>query len=193
MKLTTDILKKICPAAKDAIVPIIVDSFNKGNDHYEINTKQRIAHFISQVAHECSQFNHFREIASGEAYEGRKDLGNTEPGDGKKYRGVGAIQVTGKNNIREASRFLFNDPNVLLNNPELLEQPENAILSAFWYWNTRNLNKVADRLDSDRIKITYRKKEKLCSPLEYITYRINGGFNGLDERSAFYQRAKHYL
>jgi putative chitinase len=186
--LTADILKKIAPAIPAKMLPIVVDTFNKDAERFGVNTKARIAHFIAQVAHESGQFRFSKELATGEAYEGRKDLGNIQKGDGKKFKGRGWIQTTGRVNYKQASIDLFGD-NRLIDHPEILEQPEYAMLSAFWYWNTRRLNIIADKSDDRRIKIVYRKEDRWLSPLEYITYRVNGGFNHLDERRIFYTRA----
>jgi putative chitinase len=194
MLLTPETLKKICPAAPAHLVPVIVDSFNKDADKYGVNTPTRIAHFIAQVAHESGSFRYSKEIATGEAYEGRKDLGNVNKGDGKKFKGRGWIQTTGRINYKQASKDIFGDER-LLEHPEILEQPEYAMLSAFWYWNTRRMNVIADKTDDHRIKVVFQKskKEVWYSPVEYITYRINGGQNGIAERKVYYARAKQVL
>ena len=91
---------------------------------YEINTPLRIAHFLAQVGHESLNFYYYREIASGKAYEGRKDLGNMEVGDGVRFRGRGIIQITGRANYKVLC--FFRDTR-LLDFPELLELPENGV------------------------------------------------------------------
>jgi putative chitinase len=142
---------------------------------YEINTPLRIAHFLAQVGHESLNFYYYREIASGKAYEGRKDLGNTEVGDGVRFRGRGIIQITGRANYKECSLFLFGDTR-LLDFPELLELPENGVGAACWFWSKKNLNFYADKDD-----------------LLTITKRINGGTNGYRDRHTRLIMAKKAL
>ncbi len=87
--------------------------------------------FIAQIAHESGELTYVQEIASGKAYEGRKDLGNTQPGDGIRYKGRGLIQLTGRANYEKYGQLMGLD---LINNPELLEEPEFAALSAAYFW-----------------------------------------------------------
>lgn len=139
---------------------------------YGIVTALQKSHFLGQVAHESDSFRTAREYASGAAYEGRKDLGNTQPGDGKRFRGRGLIQVTGRSNYLQCSLHFFGDDR-LLRNPEILEQPEYAARCAGWYWQSRGLNKWADQ-----------------DNLREITRRINGGYNGLADREKKTAQAK---
>lgn len=171
--LTKDILKKICPQSVkiDTYLPYLNDLM----DEYEINTLLRARHFIAQLAHESSQFNYNKEIASGEAYEGRKDLGNIQKGDGVKFKGRGLIQITGRTNYEELSDQMFRDDR-LLDEPELLEEPKNSVESACLFWWNNDLNEIAD---TDNIKL--------------ITRKINGGYNGLDDRIMFYNRCTKYI
>jgi len=112
---------------------------------YGIVGRLRVAAFIAQIGHESGQLRRVREIWGPTAvqlgYEGRKDLGNTQPGDGAKYRGRGLIQITGRANYAMCGEALGLD---LVNQPELLEQPGPACLSAAWYWASRGLNTLAD-------------------------------------------------
>ena len=144
--------------------------FNEFNEHYQVNTPLRIAAFLSQTAHESASFRYTREIASGDAYEGRKSLGNIFPGDGKKFKGRGYIQITGRNNYTALSKSLFGDER-LAKDPEIIATPQYAMISAFWFWNGNNLNKYADE-----------------QYIETITKRINGGLNGFQERVNFYNK-----
>ncbi|MDX1365412.1 MAG: hypothetical protein R3243_14465 [Arenibacter latericius] len=145
--------------------------FNKLMDimpQFGINTPLRQAHFIAQIAHESDNFNTTEEYASGRAYEGRKDIGNTEKGDGVKYKGHGLIQVTGRKNHAEFSLWcLSKGLNVdFVKDPEMISACiDYAILSAVWYWETRGLSRYADRDD-----------------IKTITRLINGGYNGLNDR-----------
>lgn len=159
---------------------------------YEIDTPQEYCHFLAQACHETDHFKTLREYASGRAYEGRVDLGNTRPGDGPRYKGRGIFQTTGRANylqlgIKKGHRDLF------INNPELLEQPEYAVWSACEYWQTRGLNDAANHADTDVLKKKYRKNIIDVSPVEYISLTINGGYNGMDERKKFYAIAQQVL
>lgn len=170
--ITKDQLHQIIPTKKELIDKYyhpIFDSMSR----YEINTPARVAAFIAQVAHESGSFRYVKEIASGQAYEGRVDLGNTLAGDGVRFKGRGFIQVTGRANYTEVEKDLGID---CINHPELLETPENACLTAGWFWNKRKLNILAD------------KKDFIA-----ITKRINGGLTGFDDRNRFYVKALDVL
>jgi putative chitinase len=140
---------------------------------FGITTPARQASFLSQVGHESGQLRYVRELASGQAYEGRVDLGNTQRGDGVRFRGRGLLQVTGRANYAACGKALGLD---LLAQPEMLEQTVNACRSAGWFWQTRGLNALADAGDQER-----------------VTRRINGGVNGLAERLALYRAARKVL
>lgn len=143
-----------------------------------INNRRRQAAFLAQIGHESGSLLYVKELGSDkyfEKYNGRKDLGNTQPGDGPRFAGRGLIQITGRANYAKASQALFGDDR-LLKNHELLEQPEWAAKSATWYWTTRNLNALADQ---DRFTD--------------ITKAINGGTNGLEDRKARYRLALSVL
>jgi putative chitinase len=142
-------------------------------ERFEINTPQRIRMFLAQIGHESGELRFVREIATGEAYEGREDLGNTQDGDGVRYKGRGLIQITGRRNYEQCAEY-FGLP--LLENPELLESPELATLAAGWFWYRNNLNSLAD--SGDFIK---------------VTKRINGGTNGLKDRQRLYALACKYI
>jgi len=144
---------------------------------FGINTPARMAAFLAQIGHESGAFRYVREIADGSAYEGRKDLGNTEPGDGKRYRGRGLIQLTGRANAREMSGLLgpYGAPN-FEQNPEELESPKWACFSAAAFWSSRGCSTLAD-----------------AGNFEAITRRINGGLNGQEDRLARWERSKRAL
>jgi len=174
------------------IMPGLVDWINKLCPTYGIDTVQEYAHFLAQGCHETDHFRTLQEYASGKAYEGRKDLGNTQPGDGVKFKGRGIFQTTGRANylqlsIKKGSSDLF------INNPALLEQPEYAVWSACEYWNTRNLTDPANHADSDVLKKKYKGNIINVSPVEFISITINGGYNGMDERKKYYAIAKSVL
>jgi putative chitinase len=130
----------------------------------------RFAHFFAQLGHESGGFRYMEEIASGQAYEGRADLGNVQPGDGRRYKGRGPIQLTGRANYREYGRRLGIDFEA---HPEIAALPSIGMMTACTYWTVKGLNALADADDVDA-----------------ITRRINGGTNGLDDRKARLQAMK---
>lgn len=171
-------------------------------EKYGINTPKRQAAFIGQCAHESNNFRSLEEdlhysanalmrvwpsrfpdhdVAekyanqpekiANKVYSGR--LGNNEEGDGWKYHGRGLIQLTGKDNYKACGEALGQP---LLDNPELVLQPEIATMSAGWFWNKKGLNSLADAGDFDT-----------------MTKRINGGLNGLDDRKAKIAKALSVL
>ena len=107
-----------------------------------LDTGLRLAHFMGQCAHESGGFRYMEEIASGQAYEGRADLGNTQPGDGKRYKGRGPIQLTGRANARFYGRRCGID---FENRPDLMAVPSIGILTACMYWDVNGFNAYADR------------------------------------------------
>jgi putative chitinase len=113
-----------------------------------INTVLRAATFLGQVAHESGDLRWLVEQASGSAYEGRVDLGNTQPGDGVRYKGRGALQVTGRSNYASMGVKLGLP---LVEHPELLEQPEHGFRASVQYWADNGLNAYADRIDFEAI------------------------------------------
>jgi putative chitinase len=157
-------------------VDMIDDNLPGLMEQFAINTPLRISHFLAQCAHESDSFKALEEYASGRAYEGRADLGNTKPGDGVRFKGRGLIMVTGRANHRNFTSWMRsvnpNAPNFEAN-PELLDDKEWASWSAIWFWTVKNLNVLADRDD-----------------LRAITKVVNGGYNGFADRAAKLVRAK---
>lgn len=183
MKLTLDQLNKIFPAgAKAGRNAKFLDGINAVVEKYQINTVNRLSGFLSQIGVESEEFLYVRELGNA-AYFNKydisfspkkaKELGNTQPGDGAKFKGRGLIQVTGRANYLSCGKALGLD---LISKPELLEQPIYAVESAGWYWDMRNINSAADA--DDIVKIT-----KL----------VNGGTMHLDRRTAYYNKAKGVL
>jgi len=176
MPITEQQLLQILPNAGQN-AGVFVPVLNVAMGKYGIVTRLRIAAFIAQVGHESEQLRYVREIwgptAQQVGYEGRADLGNTERGDGSEYRGRGLIQITGRGNYSECGDALGLD---LINQPELLEQPQYASMSAAWFWSVHGLNTLADQ-----------------GSFEIITRRINGGLNGEDDRQALYDKALEVL
>lgn len=170
--ITIEQLVKIMPFAKKR-APLFIDAINHAMDEFEINTNARAASFLSQVGHESGQLLYVLELASGDAYEGRRDLGNTWPGDGRRYKGRGLIQITGRSNYLNCGDALNLD---LINRPELLEDPSNAAMSAGWWWKNHGCNELADTGDQEK-----------------VTRRVNGGVNGLADRLALFAVAVEVL
>src|SRR3569832_385359 len=170
-KQTIEAVAPTAPARKRAhqaqiISEISVDLTATLAAHH-IDTPLRIAHFLAQIAEESDGFCTTEEYASGQAYEGRKDLGNTHPGDGVRYKGRGLIQLTGRNNYATYGKIIGKD---LVGHPEQAADPATSLLLACEFWNrTRNgLSRFADQDD-----------------ILSITRAINGGLNGIDSRRAF--------
>lgn len=113
---------------------------------FGITTADRLAAFLGQIGHESGSLRYVRELASGAAYEGRRDLGNTQPGDGIRYRGRGLIQITGRANYRAtAERLRAHDAPDFEDFPEALEEPKWAAMSAADWWHAHGLSDLADR------------------------------------------------
>ncbi len=140
---------------------------------FDISTRERKAAFLAQIGHESGGLHWLVELwgptPAQSRYEGRKDLGNTQPGDGYRYRGRGLIQITGRANYTECGAALGFD---LVGQPEKLGEPELAARSAAWFWDSRGLNEIADNGD-----------------FQTITKRINGGLNGYADRVARHEAA----
>lgn len=122
--MTTNELKQIATFATDANILLYAPILDKYMKMYSVTGKMREAAFIAQILHESGSFRYTKEIASGHAYEGRKDLGNVKQGDGILFKGRGLIQITGRHNYEEISKALGVD---FLNNPAWLEQPTHTL------------------------------------------------------------------
>ena len=176
MPITTQQLLQILPNAGQ-VAGVFVPVLNTAMNRYQIIGSKRVAAFIAQIGHESGQLKYVKEIwgptAAQARYEGRADLGNTQPGDGSKYRGRGLIQITGRANYKASGEALGLN---LINHPELLEKPQHACMSAAWFWASKGLSTLADE-----------------GKFEIITRRINGGLNGLADRQMLYARALKVL
>jgi len=174
--ITEQTLRRMMPAAGarlDAHLPYIVPAMEKGR----INTPDRIAAFLAQLAHESAEYRYMQELADGWAYEGRADLGNVQPGDGPRFKGHGPIQITGRDNHRNCGLYLGLD---LERDPLLLTEPRYGTAAAVWFWTQGNgkidLNLLADR-----------------GWFKTITRVINGGYNGLSDRRQYWDRNRALL
>ncbi|TXE18609.1 glycoside hydrolase family 19 protein [Psychroserpens burtonensis] len=172
-------------------------------NNYHVNTPLRLAHFFAQLEHESNlkpiqenlnysvaallrvfkKYFPTRELAeqyarqpekiANKVYANRMMNGNECSGDGWKFRGRGFIQITGKFNYLVMTKDTGID---YLNNPELLLNEADSMISAVWFWSKNNLNKYADQ---DNIK--------------QVTWRINGGYNGLNHRAELLLKYKAFF
>jgi putative chitinase len=156
----------------DAIGPLLQQTLTQ----YAIDPSFRAAHFLAQTAHESANFAttvEYGNAAYFARYDGRVDLGNTQPGDGPRYRGRGLIQITGRANYANIGRRLGID---LVDDPDRAAEPATSLGIACEYWTMRNINPFCDQDD------------ELA-----VTWLVNGGFNGLDDRRALLAKAKEAL
>lgn len=185
MQITAAQIAKIAGGRPDkSNINSIVIALDEYGPRTGLDKPHRLAHFIAQLAHESGRFKYDREIwgptAAQRKYEGRKDLGNTVKGDGKKFAGRGPIQITGRSNVKRFHAWCTKEglaPPDFVTDPDLINTDPWEGLSAIWYWAAGNptgksLNAFADTND-----------------IEMITRRINGGLNGFDDRVALYTRA----
>lgn len=159
--MTPELLRQLMPlsgARADFYAQAITDAMIE----FLIDSPKREAAFLANLCHETGSLAFVEELASGAAYEGRRDLGNTEPGDGKRFKGRGFAQVTGRANYLACGRALGVD---LIAAPERLTEPVLAARSAGWFWRSKQFNPLADA-------------DKFGS----LVHAWNGGYNGLDER-----------
>lgn len=173
MEITSADLRRIMPHLSISSLELYLPPLQAAMQEFDINTELRAAAFLAQLAHESGELRYMQEIASGSAYEGRKDLGNIYPGDGKRYKGRGPIQLTGRANYREFGELLKVD---LEGNPFQAIDPAIAFRIAGCFWKRKGLNELADR-----------------GNMVAITKRINGGMTGYNSRMAYYERAKKVL
>jgi predicted chitinase len=163
-------LKRVAPSLTTAQAKSLARDLAQAMHDFDINTRTRAAMFIAQVCHESGEFRYREEIASGALYEGRRDLGNTQPGDGRRFKGRTFIQITGRSNYRIVSAALGVD---FLKHPTWLAHQAYACKGAAWWWRTYGCNVIADGGD-----------------FTAVTRRINGGTNGLADRLKYYRRAR---
>jgi len=171
--MTPKEIRSIAVHADDKKIEVYTPLLNQYMHEYKICGAEREAAFLATIIHESGHFRYTREIASGVAYEGREDLGNIHKGDGVKFKGRGLIQITGRRNYEQISNEFGID---FVKNPHLLEEPEWAVKSACWWWQSNGLNEIADKGDFQK-----------------VTRRVNGGLTGWAERSKWYALAKSVL
>lgn len=166
MLLTDANIRRIDSRVRKNYASVLLPAMEAG----DIVTGPRMAAFLAQILHESGGFQWLKELAPGTAYEGRQDLGNTQPGDGPRYKGRGFIQLTGRANYRAAGADLGLPLEMY---PEIVESPDVAAQTAVWYWTKKRLNSKAD--DGDFIG---------------ITRAINPGLLHQSERERLYNNAK---
>lgn len=174
-------MKNAGSAAMESITQGITGNISKGKEEYRralwaamskhgITSKNEVAAFLSQIGVESGNLKWTEELASGAAYEGRRDLGNTQPGDGVRFKGRGLIQLTGRANYTAFAKAM-NRPDILQNPSIVSKDPMLAVESAIYYWNSRKgLRQAAQAGDIDR-----------------VSRLVNGGTNGINERRAYFR------
>src|SRR5262245_63821914 len=182
--LTSDQLKSIMPGLTPARNSAFLPFLQAAMTEFAIESPARAAAFLAQLGHESGQFQFMEELWGPTAAQKRYEppsslattLGNTETGDGKRFKGRGPIQITGRANYRRFGDMLGID---LVSDPPRAAVPEVAFRVAGLFWSKRGLNELADVATDDAFR--------------EITRRINGGFNGLADRRQFYARARTVL
>jgi putative chitinase len=179
--LTDAQLTAIMPNMPTARRALFLPALNQTMQVYTISNRLRAAAFLGQLAHESGEFRFMEELWGPTAQQMRYEpqsslatrLGNTRPGDGKRYKGRGPIQITGHANYKRYGELLGLD---VVSKPELVATPGVGLSAAGLFWRTNGLNALAELQD-------YRE----------ITRRINGGYNGWEERLRYYEVAKKVL
>lgn len=171
--MTFEQFRELMPRCPEAKAKLCFPPLAQAMAEAEINTPLRQAAFLAQLAHESGELRYFEELTDGKAYEGRKDLGNTQPGDGPRYKGRGPIQLTGRANYRAAGNALRVPLEV---HPDLAATVDVGFRVAAWFWNSRCLSPLAD-----------------AEQFDDITRKINGGQNGREDRIRHYLKAKQVL
>ena len=174
------IMPRLAPDRGTAFFPFLTAAMSE----FAIDQPARMAAFLAQLAHESGQLRFMEEIWGPTAAQGRYEpvstlatnLGNTQPGDGKRFKGRGPIQLTGRANYKRFGDLLGVD---LVNTPERAANPDVAFRIAGLFWSKRGLNELADQTTPEAFR--------------QITRRINGGFNGLTDRQRFYDTASQVL
>lgn len=196
--LTLDQFKKIMPrmARNPNDAATYLPLLNAAMTEVQINTKNRMAAFLAQIAHESGELKYMEEIWGPSDAQKRYEppsslatkLGNTQPGDGFKYRGRGPIQLTGRANYKACGSKLGLD---LEGNPDLASKPAQAFRVACWFWSKNNINALADALkgdaDLDCAKVINVPSD--AKAFDKITKVINGGYNGKHDRDKYYRLA----
>lgn len=188
--LTLDQLRSALPRlkAKPQEAQQYLEPLNSALERFEINTSRRQAAFLAQIGHESSDLRYWEELWGPTPQQKRYELpsalatqlGNTQPGDGKRFRGRGPIQLTGRANYRKYGELLGAN---FEENPQLVATPEWGFLVAGQFWNEIDGNGLADQTaEGNGIEV-----------FAQLTRRINGGLTGLNDRMQRWQHAKRVL
>ena len=153
-----------------------IDELNSCLNEWGITTPNRIKHFLSQTAHESGGGKWTKELSDGWYLEGRDDIGNTQPGDGPKFKGAGYIQISGRANFTDFSNWKLDDPLILQVGCDHVAANYPFTSAGFW-WVSNRMNELCDADAS----------------VEQVTLRVNGGYNGLDDRKYYYGRCEQYI
>ena len=171
-----EVLRKAFPNASDSNIELFGPIISDAMARYEVNTPLRKAHYLAQLGHETAELRYREEIASGAAYEWRRDLGNIQKGDGIKFKGRGHGMLTGRYNYTKYDEFRGDSKKYILR-PELVSEEDFTCADTWgWYWATKRLNEYAD-------------KDSILT----VTRIVNGGYNGLDDRKRLLALAKDAL
>jgi predicted chitinase len=166
-------LGQITDRLTSANLALYSQSLSEACTQFGITDPVVLAIYLAQTAHETGGYIWLTELASGAEYNGRKDLGNTQPNDGVTFKGRGMIQITGRFNYEAVGKALGYD---FVSNPSALAEPKWAALSAAWWWSNHNLTKVA--------------KSGTLEAFQACTKVINGGLNGEEDREMYWGKAK---
>ena len=157
------------------LLPAVRDALSRS----DCTNPQRVAEWLAQIGHESQGLLYMEELADGWAYEGRTDLGNTQPGDGPRFKGRGPIQITGRSNYEQVSAWAYQlglvpSSTYFVEFPQELAGDRYGMLGAVWYWTVARpqINALCDAGD-----------------IEGVTRAINGGLNGFEDRQARYARS----
>lgn len=175
--VSLDQLERIFPGTPKTTLEKYLPYLDQAMRDYGIDTPKRAAAFLAQVGVETDNLKTLEEYGGKAYFEqnygSRRDLGNERSGDGARFHGRGALQLTGRTNYRKASDALEVD---FVGDPDLAKDPKYAFATAGWYWDSKDLNDDADK-----------------SNIDAITHTINGGSNGSAERNENYRRASKVL
>jgi predicted chitinase len=179
--ITDDQLARVMTQLPLARRQLYLPHLNAAMQAHGVDTPLRTAAFVAQLAHESGEFRWMEELWGPTPAQLRYEppsalaakLGNTQAGDGKRFKGRGPIQITGRFNYAKFGGLLGVD---LIANPALAAVPEVAFATAGLFWQSNGLNELAD-----------------ARQFVAITRRINGGTNGLADRQMYYERAKAVL
>lgn len=177
--ITNFLLLSMSPKARSAICDPVSAAMTDLFPKYEITSRLRIAHFLSQACYETDGWSTLVEYGSGSQYDTRTDLGNTpaKDGDGAKYKGRGIFMYTGRANYAEAAKR-FHQP--LVQQPELAALPPLCVEMACFFWVSRGLNEIADGGANDEVVRT-------------VTRKIQGGSGGLAARQRYFHEVYEQL